>query len=712
MSPEILAPAGGMPQLEAAVRSGADAVYLGASTMNARRSAANFDDEQLAEAVRYCHIRGVKVYLTMNTLLLDSELAEADKLLRLACRLHIDGVIVQDIGLASYIAAHAPQLRLHASTQTSVHTPSGLRLLGRLGFCRAVLARELSRGELRELADGSPVELEYFVHGALCMSVSGQCLLSAMLGQRSGNRGRCAQPCRLPFRDGQFMNCLSLKDSCLIPDIGELADIGVCSLKIEGRMKRPEYCAAVTDACVRARDGGGREDDIPRLAAIFSRSGFTDGYYRGFETYARRCGRRDMFGVRTKDDVTAADNATLASIHTLYKNERQSVPVEMIIADTADGVKLAVSDGDGNSAEICEQLPVNESAQSALSPSVEKKLTKTGGTPYTVKKLEVDGEGIAHALTPSAAGELRRQALDKLTEMRGSAEPIPVGESDIEAVMPHSKRYESRFDMTFRSLAQIPERFPKNAILPYGRAYLPLEMPTEQYMRAAERLAKAGFETAVECPRGMLGRESRIAELLAEKRKLGAETCMAHNLGAIELIQNAGMKCFGGFGLNVTNTLSLRTLEQLGLSGAELSFELTLAQIAALGADIPRAVMIYGYQPLMLTRCCPASLENGCRGLSKERDAGRSNGGVCRITDRMGKDFAVMCREGCSEIFNTVPVCIVDSLPQTGGTEHFIARFTVENPAETADIIERITRGVIAGNRLGVTRGLYARGVL
>ena len=188
--PEILAPAGGQPQLEAAVRGGADAVYLGAKAMNARASAANFDGEQLAAAVSWCHTRGVKVYLTMNTLLFDSELPEAEKLLSEVCRIGVDGLIVQDMGLASYISRRAPSMRLHASTQCSVQIVSGVRALKKLGFCRAILARELSRDELAELAAANIMELEYFVHGALCMSVSGQCWLSAVLGQRSGNRGR------------------------------------------------------------------------------------------------------------------------------------------------------------------------------------------------------------------------------------------------------------------------------------------------------------------------------------------------------------------------------------------------------------------------------------------------------------------------------------------------------------------------------------------
>ena len=253
---EILAPAGGFDSVIAAVRSGADAVYLGETVFSARASAHNFDEQALKEAVAYCHIHGVKVYVTLNTIVFDEEWEALRKAIIVAAEADADALIVQNLGVARLARQLAPDLALHASTQMSVHTAAGVRALYELGFKRVVLAREMSREEICEAAK-VPVELEVFVHGALCMSVSGQCYFSAMLGSRSGNRGACAQTCRLPFYIRQKGGCaLSLKDNSLIPLLRDLQEIGVASAKIEGRMKRPEYVAAAVTACREQLDQG------------------------------------------------------------------------------------------------------------------------------------------------------------------------------------------------------------------------------------------------------------------------------------------------------------------------------------------------------------------------------------------------------------------------------------------------------------------------
>ena len=316
IKPEILAPAGSPQALIAAVRSGADAVYLGIKGLNARRSAENFDDDQLKEAVAYCHKHNVKVHLTLNTLVSDGELEKAQEAVRLACESGVDAIIVQDIGLAELIHRNAPEMPLHASTQMSVQTAAGLKRLKKLGFTRAVLPRELSKEEIKKLCENSPIELECFVHGALCMCVSGQCLFSAVLGSRSGNRGACAQPCRLPFGvENGTGHDLSLKDLSLIDYIAEMAEMGVCSFKIEGRMKRPEYVAAAVKACRNSVDGVADNALRDDLRSVFSRSGFTDGYYRNKLGY-------DMFGIRRKDDVTAA-SGVLKKLEKLYEKEKR-----------------------------------------------------------------------------------------------------------------------------------------------------------------------------------------------------------------------------------------------------------------------------------------------------------------------------------------------------------------------------------------------------
>ena len=280
---EILAPVGSWECLEPAVRCGCDAVYLGGSRFSARGFAKNFDGDLLADAVKYCHGRGVKVYQALNTLLRDEELPLALRSAEYACEIGVDALIVQDVGLATLVHQMAPEMRLHASTQMSVHTPAGVELLAEMGFQRVVLSRELSLREIEEIARRSPIELEVFVHGALCMSVSGQCYFSALLGSRSGNRGLCAQTCRLPFAAPNGTgHDLSLKDLSGIGYWKQLEELGVASAKIEGRMKRPEYVAAAVSACRHAADG----EEVPpslneSLRAVFSRSGFTQGYLEG-----------------------------------------------------------------------------------------------------------------------------------------------------------------------------------------------------------------------------------------------------------------------------------------------------------------------------------------------------------------------------------------------------------------------------------------------
>ena len=354
--PEILAPAGSPEALRAAVRCGADAVYLGASAFNARQGAHNFDTAALREAVSYCHARGVAVHLTLNTLVRQDELHAALKVAEEACVLGVDALIVQDVGLARRIRAAAPGMALHAATQLSCHTPSGVRFLRDSGFSRVVLAREMSRDEIAACA-GQGCELEVFVHGALCMCVSGQCYLSAMLGGRSGNRGLCAQPCRLPFapadsgrraREGEA--ALSLRDLSLQAYGADLAALGVDSLKIEGRLKRPEYVAAAVSVYRAAVRGEAPAPGLSEyLQAVFSRSGFTDGYYAD-----QRGG--GMFGTRRREDVQAAA-PVLSRLERLYDKETGRVPVTLTFAMTADEATLTAADSEGRTVTVAGDPP-------------------------------------------------------------------------------------------------------------------------------------------------------------------------------------------------------------------------------------------------------------------------------------------------------------------------------------------------------------------
>ncbi len=414
LKPEVLSPVGSPQSLEAAVRCGADAVYIGAKKFSARRNAENFDINDIKETVCYCHIRGVKVYLALNIMIKQSELQDAFKLAAHVYECGVDAIIISDLGLASLIHECIPDMPLHASTQMTVHSESALPLLKNMGFTRVVVSREMNKKELENFcteADNLGIEVEMFVHGALCMSVSGQCLLSSVLGARSGNRGLCAGPCRLPFAaDGGTGYDLSLKDFCLYDYVNEISNIGVSSLKIEGRMKRPEYIAAATTACRQAVDNGYVKPELLNtLKNVFSRSGFTDGYYKS------NLGR-EMFGIRTKENVIAS-NETFSYLHTLYRAERQSVPIDVNI-DILSGKPITLKIYDGfNTACVSGEIPQCAENKPLEKSAVSDSISKFGNTPYYCDNISVNiDDGLF--VPVSALNSLRRSAIEKLNAQR------------------------------------------------------------------------------------------------------------------------------------------------------------------------------------------------------------------------------------------------------------------------------------------------------
>ncbi|MBR5134300.1 MAG: U32 family peptidase, partial [Clostridia bacterium] len=413
--PELLAPVGSPEALTAAVRCGADAVYLGAGRFHARQSTAPFDEAELRRTIEYCHERGVAVHMTLNTLVREDEFDEALADAARAADLGIDALIIQDRGLAAAIRRAAPSLSLHASTQLSCHTKAGVEELRDAGFSRVVLAREMSEREIAACCDCG-VEIETFVHGALCMSVSGQCLLSAMLGGRSGNRGRCAQPCRLPFALNKAPTdndrALSLKDLSLCDHVARLADIGVASLKIEGRMKRPEYVAAAVSVCRAALDGVPVDETLASdLQHVFSRSGFTDGYFTNTRSIA-------MFGSRTKDDVLAAPAAN-KRLAQLYHKERAALPLVMTLTmKTEEPMTLTVEDHENH--VVCVTGDTPRQSESPLdSGRLKSALAKLGGTPYYASFIEVIRDNGTDAPL-SALNAMRRDAIEQLTAARAA----------------------------------------------------------------------------------------------------------------------------------------------------------------------------------------------------------------------------------------------------------------------------------------------------
>jgi putative protease len=681
---EVLAPAGSAEGLCAAVRAGADAVYLGASRFSARAGAKNFGPQELREAVTYCHARGVKVYLAVNTLVLDDEIDSAIALLREACSLPVDAVLVQDMGLVRLLRRCAPELRLHASTQTGVHTVAGAKALFTAGFRRVVLARELSLRETEEIHCECPIELESFVHGALCMSVSGQCYFSSVLGSRSGNRGMCAQPCRLPFSvPGGTGHDLSLRDLTLIDRIDEVENAGVVSLKIEGRLKRPEYVAAATHACRLAADGQPVPAELTeQLSAVFSRSGFTQGYADGQRGIK-------MFGIRSKDDVKSASESVLRPLRDLYSSELQRIPVDFTLKIPYNKpMSLTASDGEAHTVCVTGNVPEKARSVAADAEHCEKQLKKTGGTPFFVRTVtcEID-PGLA---VPAAElNRLRRDALDQLAEIRAKREPVPFAECAPAAPVCH-RAGPLRLRARFRSDV-LPEAAKRCEL-----TYLPLTTDPHRL----EQLLQSGFPIAVELPRGLFGMESAVRRRLELAKSAGVSDVWAGNLDGAQIALDAGLTVHGGFSLNITNTEALEWYRELGLADAELSFELTLAQAAHIGGELPRGLFLYGRLPLMLCRNCPAANSgkpcSACRGQE--------------LTDRRGIRFPVQCYGACSEVLNSVPLSLADRLRDVRGMDFGLLRFSTEQPQEAGQILESYF-AALSGTPVHMPEGTYTRGL-
>lgn len=690
---EVLAPAGSMNSLIPAVRCKADAVYIGADKFSARGNAENFNKEQLKEAVEYCHIRNVKVYLTVNTLAFDNELPQLLDLIEYAVSIKIDAFIVQDIGLASLIKKIVPKAVLHASTQMSVHNKMGAEFLKNIGFSRVVLARELSKEEIKEITSNVDIEVEVFIHGALCMSVSGQCYFSAFLGQRSGNRGLCAQPCRLPFKaNGGTGHDLSLKDNCLIPYVNELINIGVDSLKIEGRMKRPEYVAAAVSAVRKAVDTGKvNEDDIDLLKSVFSRSGFTAGYYLNKRS-------RDMFGIRSKEDVISANDEILSKIRETYKEESKIIPVNFKIIIKKDiPIKLFAYDLlSSNTISLEGTIPTKAVNVSVDEEKCKQQLLKTGSTPIYCNNIECEiDKGLYVKI--SEINELRRNIISLLLQKRNDKKPLNCNDKEIQIIKNEILKptpYKGSSPLQIRArfeTTDIPHIF-KNAQMVY--------VPINSKISELKRLMNMGMNIALEIPRLIFFNEDKIISLLKAAKDIGINDVLASNLGAVELAKKLDMNIHGGFGLNITNTASLDFFEKQGLCDAELSIEMKLSQISKLGSNIKRGIIAYGHIPLMLTRNCPIANSNkGCLNCK----------GYKFIKDRKNIEFPVKCFMGYSEILNSVPLYMADKLSDVKGVDFIVLRFSVENSVESEENFKVFN--IKKASKSSITRGLYYRGV-
>ena len=727
---EILAPCGSSDSLIAAVRTGANAVYLGAGDFNARRHAENFTEDELKKAVDYCHVRGVKVYLTLNTLISDAEISSALELISCVCAIGVDALIIQDLGIARLIREVAPDMPLHASTQMSVMNVEGFKKLEALGFKRAVLPRELTFEEIKEIRENTSMELELFVHGALCMCVSGQCYLSSMLGGRSGNRGLCAQPCRLDFcAPGGTGFDLSLRDLSLIDHLPELIDLGIDSFKIEGRMKRPEYVAAAVSACSAAvrRYQKGQEfkaspklgevdySGIPtmderelssQLRAVFSRSGFTDGYYKNKRG-------RAMFGTRQKEDVVAA-GPVLKELERLYDKEPQVIPISMsLTAELHKPLMASASTGRVNTF-VTSDYKV-QSAQNHITEAskIRDQLHKTGGTPFKVQTTDIKLDENVN-IPISEINSIRRYALDSLeqklaqgfkketlfdtykmpTEDYVSTALLELG-THATSWRRDNKTTLPNLVLRFSSVDQIPDDFGSPRVT---SIIVPLYTTEDKY----SRLRKLGIPFGVELPRAIYGSPRELKAKLKSAKKLGASFAYCGTLDAVLLARSAGFVVMGAPTLNAFNSFALDEYKKLGLHSIAISTELELSAINKLRGTLPRGIVSYGQTPLMLTRNCPVANGRNCRACGSE----------LYLTDRKGIRFPVTCKANggsASEVLNSRPIFLADRQVELQCVDFQLLYFSVESKDKVTSIIDAYKNSTEPTGKF--TRGLYFRGV-
>ena len=690
---ELLAPAGSMDALRAAVQNGANAVYLGCGSFNARQGAKNFTPQSLVEAIKYCHVRGVAVHLTLNTLVSDRETEECCELIRHAAASGVDAFIVQDLGVLQLCRRIAPTVPVHGSTQMTVHNLSGVMLCAAWGMSRVVLSRELSWDEIRYICKNSPIEIEVFAHGALCMSYSGQCYLSSVIGGRSGNRGRCAQPCRQCYgysrRENKYP--LSLKDNCLVKHLRELQDMGVASLKLEGRMKRPEYVAAVTDVYRKALDTGTvSRPMMEALLKAFNRQGFTDGYYTG------KIGQQ-MFGIR---DDKAEDAAWLRLARQSYETvENPLVDIKFHAVVDHNGSSLTVTDPEGRTCTVSGPVPEIARTQLLTEEDLIGRLSKTGGTPYRSAVVTVDIKpGLI--LSAAAINSMRRDALNQLTALRGRRDSRVTLRL---RKMTHFSGYREQpgFTIQVTTREQItPQVLRMNPAVLYVPLHILAEDP--QFCRQlTNRVHVAAVLPRIVHDKEMPG----IRDHLRIVSQQGVEEALVGNIGLLLPVREAGMAARGDFGLNLYNSMAMNTARDLELRSAALSFEMTLPQVRDLSKAVPSELLCYGRLPLMVTENCLIRNKSGeCA----------CHLGSTKLVDKTGAEFPVI-RDGrsCrSVLLNGKKLNWLDRKNDLSRLGLWALRlyFTTENPKEV-DFVLHSCITPVAFDPGSCTRGLYLRGL-
>ena len=691
---ELLSPAGSPEAVIAAVQNGADAIYMGLGNFNARRGAKNFTDEEFERSMRYCRIRGCKVYVTLNTLVNDREITQAVESARLASELGADGIIIQDLGLAYAIRQALPDIPLHASTQMSIHNLAGVEAAAEMGMTRAVLARELSLEQIKFITQHASIETEVFVHGALCFCQSGQCYMSALIGRRSGNRGMCAQPCRMQYSLGGRMDDypMSLKDNCLVDRLRELEDAGVACLKIEGRMKRPEYTAIVTKIYSKALKEHRQpsDEEMETLEKAFSRQGFTQGYFNG--------DKKDMFGRREEPDKDTEKLFTLAR-KGYSEGELRRVPVHFYtVAEKGMPVKAIAFDDDGNRAAAMGGVPEKARGQGLTATYITEQMFKTGGTPYNCVENRAQADPGLY-LPASEINDLRRRLVSELSEQRAKPPRRRVGKLPEK---PKGKLPTGDPAMIFQVLTE-EQLSPELAALKPKYLYVPLTLMTEK-LDLLRPFAEQGTIPVAVLPRVIADNEAAaVYDMLSRMFDQGVNEALVGNLGHAMLAKKAGMKLRGDFGLNTFNSLSMEVIRQAGFISATASFELRLSQIRDMIKPLDTELIIYGRIPLMVSDQCII-----------RHSAGRCN---CQtpgqMADRMGSVFPVVKEFGCRNvIYNAHKLYLADKAEDVyaAGAWGLRMMFTTEGMRECVEVAKGYM-GLSDYKPNVLTRGLYYRGV-
>ncbi len=660
---ELLSPAGDIKTLKEAVMSGADSIYFGGTLFNARSSAVNFTNEEITEAVDFCHLRGVKVFVTVNTLINDKEIPQMVKYLKFLSETGVDGIIVQDLGVAKIAGQVVPELPIHGSTQMTVIDKEGAMLLQDLGFKRVVVARELSYAEIKEIKEAVEIEIEVFVHGAICVCYSGQCLMSSFIGGRSGNRGNCAQPCRLLYSiENKKGNLLSPKDMGLINHIKELKNAGVDSLKIEGRMKGIDYVKTVVSTYRKYLDNDDKvsKEDYDILDGVFYRGGLTDGYFTGK--------LNDMFC------YNKPDNPYLKQKKAEIKDYERKITVDFDaelkpgepFSLTAKHNGLCVTVKGELKGEMAINRPLN-------GERIASQLAKLGGTNFAAGEIKIAVDN--NVTVPiSEINNVRRMAVEKLNcEIINSHRRQPL---KIDLPVLNDVKGED-----FNYSVMVSDKEQLKVFSGYEYLYVPLDLYCGEGVAVLPRISYVGLKEKV---------------LIKNCKKV-----LARNIGQIKMLEGTGIEIYADFTLNTFNSYGALMLNELGVKQITLSTELMFSQIRGIKSSVPLESVIYGYIPLMITKNCLIKSAVGCK---------NKNGAI--LTDRTGTDFKIKCTDHCkNEIYNSLPVVLSDKTAdiKSCGLSFGRLMFLDESPKKCLEILDCYKKGIMPDCEF--TRGKFYKGV-